>query len=120
MTNHHAFVEAQYGERAADYLTSAVHASGADLDRIEATAQAGDRAIDLGCGGGHVAYRLAPHVAEVVAVDVAAPMLETVAAEAARRGLANLAVRQAPAEALPFPDASFDLVVSRFSAHHWQ
>jgi SAM-dependent methyltransferase len=118
--NHHAFVEAQYGVRAADYLTSAIHASGADLDRIEAAARATDRALDLGCGGGHVAYRLAPCVAQVTAIDVTAPMLDTVAAEAARRGLDNVAVRQAPAEALPFEDGAFDLVVSRFSAHHWR
>lgn len=117
---HHAFVDEQYGQRAADYLTSAVHASGEDLDEIEAAARPGDRALDLGCGGGHVAYRLAPHVAQVTAVDVTAAMLDTVAAEAARRGLGNVATRQAPAEALPFADGSFDLVVCRFSAHHWR
>lgn len=117
---HHAFVEDQYGQRAADYLTSAVHASGEDLDRIEAAARPGDRALDLGCGGGHVAYRLARRASQVTAVDVAAAMLDTVAAEAARRGLANVATRQAAAEALPFADGSFDLVVSRFSAHHWR
>jgi SAM-dependent methyltransferase len=43
-----------------------------------------------------------------------------VAATAAERGLANIAVHQAAAENLPFPDASFDVVLCRFTAHHWQ
>ncbi len=52
-------------DRADAYVASAVHAAGADLDQVEALARAmpGARALDLGCGGGHVAYRLAPHAA---------------------------------------------------------
>jgi SAM-dependent methyltransferase len=37
-----------------------------------------------------------------------------------QRGLANIETRLAAAEALPFADASFDAVLCRFSAHHWQ
>jgi SAM-dependent methyltransferase len=47
-------------------------------------------------------------------------MLEAVTAEAARRGLSNIRVQQAAAEELPFPGASFDAVLCRFTAHHWQ
>ncbi|MDB6000139.1 MAG: Methyltransferase type 11, partial [Rhizobacter sp.] len=46
-------------------------------------------------------------------------MLAVVDAEAQRRGLPSLQTRQGPAETLPFADASFDLVATRFSAHHW-
>ncbi|UPG72954.1 methyltransferase domain-containing protein [Roseomonas gilardii subsp. gilardii] len=118
----HAFAAAQYGARAQDYVTSAVHSAGADLDRIEEAlrGQSGARVLDLGCGGGHVSYRAAPHVAEVVACDVTPDMLRAVAATAAERGLANIATQQAPAERLPFPDASFDWVLCRFTTHHWQ
>ncbi len=120
-TSQHAFAAEHYGSRARDYVTSAVHSTGADLDQIEAEVRGQDaaRVLDLGCGGGHVSYRAAPHVAEVVACDVTAGMLDAVAATAAERGLANIAVQQAPAEALPFPDASFDVVLCRFTAHHW-
>lgn len=118
---HHRFVASQYGPRAADYVASAVHAAGQDLDRIEAIVRdrPGGRVLDLGCGGGHVAYRVAPHAAEVVAVDLSAQMLETVAHTAAERGLGNIVVRQGAAERLPLADACFDFVLSRFSAHHW-
>jgi ubiquinone/menaquinone biosynthesis C-methylase UbiE len=46
-------------------------------------------------------------------------MLATVRAVAAQRALPQIEARQASAEALPFADGSFDLVCSRYSAHHW-
>ncbi len=117
-----ALAAAQFGAQAGAYLTSAVHAEGADLASLAALAegQAGARVLDLGCGGGHVAYAVAPHVAEVVAYDLASEMLAVVAAAARERGLANLQTVQGPAERLPFADAGFDLVLSRYSAHHWR
>jgi len=120
--SHHSFVDAAYSPRASEYLTSAVHASGEDLDRIEATVRGCPtaRALDLGCGGGHVCYRVAPHVAEVVALDLSQQMLETVLHEAAQRGLHNITARQGAAESLPFGTQEFELVLSRFSAHHWR
>jgi SAM-dependent methyltransferase len=119
---HEALVAGQFDPRAEAYLKSVVHARGPDLEdfarligkRPEA------RALDLGCGGGHVAFLLAGLVGEVAAVDLSPTMTATVAAEAKRRGLANLDVRQAAVEALPWADATFDIVVSRYSAHHWR
>ncbi len=120
--SHEAVVTAQYSGQAAAYVASATHAAGEDLDQLDAWARrhAGLHALDLGCGGGHVAYRLAPHMAEVTACDLTPTMLEAVAAEAARRGLANIRTQQGAAEHLPFADAAFDLVATRFSAHHWR
>ncbi|CAN7576570.1 class I SAM-dependent methyltransferase [Phenylobacterium sp. LjRoot225] len=120
--SHHAVVDAQFGPQAKAYVQSAVHASGADLDALEASVRRARpaRALDIGCGGGHVAYRLAPHAGEVVACDLSAGMLAAVRQTAAERGLANIATEQAPAERLPFPDAAFDFVATRFSAHHWR
>ncbi|HKR86881.1 MAG TPA: class I SAM-dependent methyltransferase, partial [Phenylobacterium sp.] len=69
---------------------------------------------------GHVAYRLAPHAGAVVACDLSGEMLAAVRGAAAARGLANIATEQAPAERLPFADAAFDFVATRFSAHHWR
>jgi ubiquinone/menaquinone biosynthesis C-methylase UbiE len=117
----HDFVAGHYGPRAAAYVSSAVHAGGPDLDRIEAFVQGGGdaRVLDLGCGGGHVSYRAAPHVREIVACDLTPDMLAQVKSTAAERGLNNIVTQQAAAERLPFPDGSFDVVLSRFSAHHW-
>lgn len=117
---HGTLVARQFGPRAASYLHSTVHATGADLHALADLARAhpGCAVLDLGCGGGHVAYAAAEAGARVTALDLSADMLAVVAAEAARRGL-PIVTRQGVAEALPFADASFDVVLSRFSAHHW-
>ena len=116
------FVATQYTPRAQDYVASAVHSAGADLDQIEDTLRGRGlgRVLDLGCGGGHVSYRAAPHVGEAVACDVTPAMLEAVETEARARRLANIRTVRAPAEDLPFANASFDAVLCRFSVHHWQ
>ena len=121
MTDQHSFVIQHYGPRAGDYVTSAVHSGGADLDQIESVVRGHPDAkvLDLGCGGGHVSYRVAPLVATVVACDLTADMLDEVKRTAAERGLGNIKVRQAAAERLPFDDASFDVVLCRFTTHHW-
>lgn len=120
--SHEALVVQQFGSQASAYVASTVHAQGADLQQmIEIAARTPDaRAIDLGCGGGHVSYGVAPVLASVVAYDLSSGMLEAVAAEAAKRGFSNLTTRQGAAEQLPFADGEFDLVLSRYSAHHWQ
>jgi ubiquinone/menaquinone biosynthesis C-methylase UbiE len=117
-----ALVVGQFGAQAAAYLASAVHAEGEDLRALAdlARSRPGGRALDLGCGGGHVSYAVASAVAEVTAYDLSAEMLEVVAKAAVERHLGNLVTRQGAAEALPFATASFDLVFSRMSAHHWR
>jgi ubiquinone/menaquinone biosynthesis C-methylase UbiE len=118
---HHDQVADAFGTTAAAYLTSAVHATGADLQTLarEVAATPGASVLDLGCGAGHVSFAVAPHAQSVVAYDIAEPMLATVAGAAAERGLSNIHTQQGPAEKLPFDDASFDWVLSRMSAHHW-
>ncbi|HKT84703.1 MAG TPA: class I SAM-dependent methyltransferase [Novosphingobium sp.] len=119
---HNEIVDRQFGPRAQAYVASAAHSSGPDLERLEAIARErpGARVLDLGCGGGHASYRVAPHVGQVVACDLSADMITAVGAEAARRGLANVSTKQAAAEDLPFADGAFDMLVCRLSAHHWQ
>lgn len=118
---HNELVDSQFGQRARNYVDSVAHAFGEDLDRIKRIVQA-DRfgnALDLGCGGGHVTYAMAPHVGRVAACDLSPEMLEAVQQQTQERGIANVDLHEARAESLPFADASFDLVVSRYSVHHW-
>ncbi|UWE18190.1 class I SAM-dependent methyltransferase [Herbaspirillum huttiense] len=122
MRSHQQVVTEQFGSTAAAYLTSSVHAQGADLQELAQIAASipGARVLDLGCGGGHASFAVAPVVEKVIAYDLSEEMLNVVASAAAGRGLGNLAVRQGSADRLDFPDASFDLICTRFSAHHWR
>lgn len=119
---HEALVRRQFGPTSNAYVSSAVHAMGQDLTAIAARAEAvrPRHALDLGCGGGHVSYAIAPHAEQVTASDLSARMLEAVSAEAERRAMDNIVPREAAAEALPFDDGAFDFLACRFSTHHWR
>ncbi len=122
MRTHDQAVVAQFDPKAQAYLTSAVHAAGPDLEeatqQVLQLAQRGSM-LDVGCGAGHLSFALAPCFEHVLATDLSPSMIETVRAAAAQRALPQIEVQQASAEALPFPDGHFDLVCSRYSAHHW-
>lgn len=110
---------AQFGKTAAAYVTSATHASGADLERLIAIAAPlpGERAIDVGCGVGHTLRRIAPLVSFAVGADATFEMLQ-----AGRDSVVtapNAAFAQSDAAALPFAEASFDLATCRLAAHHF-
>ncbi len=114
-------VRERFGDVAANYRASRVHASGADLDlMVDAVAlDAQAQVLDAGCGAGHTALAFAPRVGRVVACDFTAAMLKQVETLARERGVDNIATQLADVENLPFPARSFDRVVTRYSAHHW-
>jgi SAM-dependent methyltransferase len=114
-------VRAQWAAVAEHYGPGWCHAAGPDLAwLVEATAaRPDDQAIDLGAGAGHATLAIAPHVARVTASDPTPEMLSMAAQLASQRGITNVSYVEARADSLPFPDASFDLAVSRFSIHHW-
>jgi SAM-dependent methyltransferase len=95
-----------WSERADAYRTSETHASGDDLDLVVEWCEPGPdvTVLDVATGGGHVARRLREAGAQVVTVDAAPGMEPDVIA---------------PADHLPFADASFDAVACRIAAHHF-
>jgi len=121
MTDRKSLVRSQFGASAAAYATSKVHAKGASLGRLVELVkpQRSWRALDIATGAGHTAAAFAPHVASVVASDITPEMLGEAAKLAAAKGYANMTTAKADAEALPFPDASFELVTCRIAPHHF-
>ncbi len=95
-----------WSDRADAYRESPIHAAGDDLDLVVewCASAAGVTVLDVATGGGHVARRLREAGATVVTVDPAPGMKADVLA---------------PADHLPFADASFDAVASRLAAHHF-
>lgn len=114
-------IQKQFGNVAANYSTSAVHVKGADLDAMVTHTPVNEtaRVLDAGCGAGHTGFAFAPHVAQVVAYDLTPAMLAQVRQNAAERDLNNITTQRGSVESLPFDPVSFDVVVSRYSAHHW-
>lgn len=114
-------IEQQFGNAAANYRTSAVHARGTDLQSLVTAAHLNEtqRVLDVGCGAGHATLAVAPQVHEVVAYDLTAAMLQQVRLLADERQVSNVRVQRGDVHRLPFPANAFDRVVSRYSAHHW-
>jgi len=111
----------QFGAIAAEYAVSAVHRDGPDLklliDAAELTGT--EQVLDIGCGAGHTALAAARRAASVVALDLTPEMIAVARRLAGEAGLDNISFREASATRLPFADRSFDVVTSRFSAHHF-
>ncbi len=114
-------VREAFGRSAEAYVVSPGHAHGDDLARlVELVApRPADRALDVSTGGGHVALALAPHVARVTASDLTPQMLAAARRHLTAQGVTNADYVIADAEALPFLDASFDLVTVRIAPHHY-
>lgn len=114
-------IQKQFGANAANYVTSSVHAKGVSLKRLVEMAEPKPdwTVLDVATGGGHVAFAFAPHVARVVASDLTEEMLVEVRKQIDAKGMANVETARADAEALPFADASFDLVTCRIAPHHF-
>jgi 2-polyprenyl-3-methyl-5-hydroxy-6-metoxy-1,4-benzoquinol methylase len=75
----------------------------------------GARVLDVACGTGNTSLPLARGGAQVTGVDIATNLLEQARARAAAEAL-DITFEEGDAEQLPYPDASFDAVVTMFGA----
>jgi ubiquinone/menaquinone biosynthesis C-methylase UbiE len=76
----------------------------------------GQSVLDVAAGAGEPSLTIAETVGpagSVMCTDAVPAMVEAARSEAERRGLTNMEFRQCPADSLPFPANSFDVVVSR-------
>lgn len=78
------------------------------------TVTANDQVLDVACGSGNVALTAWRQGADVTGSDLVPQMLEVARQNAAIMGADDIDWRQGNAEALPFEDDSFDVVLSCF------
>jgi SAM-dependent methyltransferase len=90
------------------YLTSELLCEAVDL-------RAGQRVLDVACGSGNASLAAARRFCQVVGVDYVPALLERARRRAKAEGL-EATFQEGDAEELPFPDASFDVVLSACGA----
>ncbi len=90
---------------------------------IGAVAPPGARVLEVGCGPGQLSIRMAREYGlDVTGLDLDPAMIERARANVERTGNGEPRPPSffvGDVAALPFPDGSFDLVVSTLSMHHW-
>jgi ubiquinone/menaquinone biosynthesis C-methylase UbiE len=80
----------------------------------------GESVLDVGCGTGTLALAAKHQVGaagRVIGIDASPRMIARATAKAAKTGC-DVSFRTAAAEALPFPDGHFDIVLSTLMLHH--
>lgn len=120
-TLHGAFERADTYDRIARRQLRYVYARVA-ADVAAAGLHDGARVLDVGTGPGRVPIKIsksAPHLL-VEGIDLSEPMIEKARRNAAEAGVADrVTFAAADVARLSYPDASFDLIVSSLSQHHW-
>src|SRR5207248_3265237 len=100
-----------------------IHArDGAEVHRLlldTAGITPSDEVLDVACGPGLVACAAAAVARHVTGLDLTPAMIDQARERQQSLGLANLTWVVGDAQPLPFPDASFSRVVTRYSFHHF-
>ena len=119
--SHRDLIVEQFTRQATPFSTARTIANEEALRRlIEACgARPEDTLLDVACGGGLVVCAFAEVVRRAEGIDITPAMLDRARALAAEKGLTNTHWRQGDVLPLPYPDASFTLVTSRFTFHHF-
>jgi ubiquinone/menaquinone biosynthesis C-methylase UbiE len=110
----------QFTRQAVPFAARPEHSDAAIFARLREFAGVGpdDDMLDVACGPGLVGCSFAPAARHVTGVDLTPAMIERARELQRERGLKNLSWKVGDATALPFPDAAFSLVVTRYSFHH--
>jgi ubiquinone/menaquinone biosynthesis C-methylase UbiE len=121
MTSHTDIVVDQFTRQATPFANAAAMRDEDALRLLVEFARAGadDTALDVACGPGLVVGAFARVVRHASGIDLTPAMIDKAREHAAALSLTNVDWHVGNVAALPFPDRSFSLVVSRFAFHHF-
>ena len=74
--------------------------------------------VDLGCGSGRLALKLAKQGTDVIGVDVSDAMIQRMESQARREGIETVRGLVVPIEHLTLPAGSVELVITNYALHH--
>ncbi|HEY3419061.1 MAG TPA: methyltransferase domain-containing protein [Methanomassiliicoccales archaeon] len=110
-----------FGSNAKRYRRSPEHAHQQVLSGMVIMANPEPHALvlDVATGTGNTANAFAPFVRRVIGIDIAPEMVGEADDQIRQNGVQNLDLCLADVMAMPFPDSTFDMVVSRGASHHF-
>lgn len=122
MSTHRDRIVDQFSQQAVPFSTAAPIRDEKVLRMlVEATyATAADSVLDVACGPGLLACAFGKVARQVTGIDLTPAMIERAQALAVEQDLTNVRFQVGDVLPLPFPTASFSIVVSRFAFHHFQ
>jgi ubiquinone/menaquinone biosynthesis C-methylase UbiE len=122
MASHRDRILDQFTRQAAPFAAAAAIRNEDALNRIVQWAGAGpdETVLDVACGPGLLACAFARVAKHATGLDMTPAMLEQARKTQQEQGLNNVSWQQGDVYSLPFPEAQFSIVSSRFAFHHLQ
>ncbi len=122
MPSHRDTILDQFSRQAVPFSTAGPIRDARALQLLVDAAGTGgaDTVLDVACGPGLVACAFARVARQVVGIDLTPAMIARAEALAAEQGCSNVRFQIGDVLPLPYPDAAFSIVVSRFAFHHFQ
>src|SRR5947209_4226544 len=119
MASHKSRILDQFTRQAAPFAAAAPIRNEEALNQIVRAAGAGpdDTLLDVACGPGLLVCAFAKVVLHATGIDLTPAMLEQARKIQQEQGLTNVSWQQGDVTSLPYPDATFSIVSSRFVFH---
>jgi ubiquinone/menaquinone biosynthesis C-methylase UbiE len=120
-TTHQERILDQFTRQATPFSTANTITDSSALGMIveAASPRPDDTLLDVACGGGIVVCAFAPHVRHATGIDMTPAMLDRAQRLAAEKAIANVTWDRGDVGSLPYADGAFNIVVTRFSMHHF-
>jgi SAM-dependent methyltransferase len=116
---HNQAIIEQFSQQAVPFAKKSEHSDSMQL-LIEMSGVSGeDQVLDVACGPGLVACAFAPHARQVTGIDITPAMIEQARVLQGEKKLQNLTWQVGDVLPLPFTGASFSVVLTRYSLHHF-